>query len=125
MPKLNLDLDYNFTPNDAKVYNSPVETSVSYIYYAVKQKHPNGIKIDNFQGRVWSRLARQLDEAAANNTLSIEVEQAALDLIKTSFKDLDFPTGEAKYGIIMMDEVDRVSKGEPEAAAVAAAEEAV
>jgi hypothetical protein len=123
MPKINLNLDYNLTPKDAEVYSNPTEISVSYIYYAVKQKHPNGIKLDNFQGRVWSRLARQLDEAAANNTPSIDIEQAALDLIKASFKDLDFPVGETKYGVIMMDEVDRVAKGEPEAAAVA--EEAV
>ena len=82
------------------------EITQNYIQYAVLQTYKDGL--EGQLRRILGRIQRKLDEAIENKKDEIELEQAEIDFIKKSFKDIKTPVELSKYFVLLEDEVEKL-----------------
>lgn len=105
---MKINLDYGRKLPLAADALSNRELTLDYINYAVTNAYPNGI--EGKMRRVWGRIQRKFDTAIDFQAEDIELEETEKDFIKDSFKDSKFPSGIAKFVVVLEDEIAKLSE---------------
>lgn len=103
MYKLNLDLEYKFKEGQQPPKTKNVEVLPNYIQYAVNQLNPEGL--DKSKLRTWGRLQRKFDESIDANKNFVIVDESEKDFISEAMRTAKFPANEAKWILVVEDEL--------------------
>lgn len=99
---MKINLEYGAVGGEPELSNS--ELTLNYVGFAVSQTYKDGL--DGQLRRIWGRIQRKFDEAIEAKTDVIELEEAEKDFILKSFKDVKFPSGLAKFIVILEEEIN-------------------
>lgn len=112
---MRVDLDYKIPAaaiERSKKKDEDVPTSQemtqNFIWYAVNEKHKNGI--GSRDRKIWGRIQRKFEAAVDSKASTIELETAEIEFIVDAFKDAKFPPADARYIVILEEEMDRLGK---------------
>lgn len=101
---MNINIDYGRKEEDVIAVPN-AELTQDYIAYAVSTAHKEGL--EGQQRRIWGRIQRKFDTAIITKAYDVELEQAELDFIRSSFKEAKFTPALAKYVVILEEALNK------------------